>query len=339
MHKISSGYSNKLSSGDPGATKPLDPDSMGLVLPVAAMALASYAGYGLANKKSDEEAAKERKARIRKNMNKLSKANLEILRAVRKEAMDNVLGTFINPFQGQVGMGTRYVPPWFRPSGASETTKADSMIFHALALAATYGLGTAGLKYILNKVEREKERQEGNTEIEEAVKASMPIISPDPSLGDLSKEVKESRSGLDKNVLLKESAKQPYKSVVPDFLQNLISGRNDPHKQSLSDSVMAAIMLAATGAFAAGAVLTKDWADDRDPNRQRLKAAEQAAKRRALQERPPAIIGAIDPKIKQQLDRHITEGRLRIRPQLTEGSVADQEVDPTDTLTRNISAV
>lgn len=333
MQKVS-GYTSD-PSGNAGRSKPLDPESAGLVMPMAAIALASFTGYQMANTQSDEEAAKERKDRIRKNMNRLGKANLELLRAVRKEALSPVVGTFVNPFQG-IG-SDRYVPSWFTPSQASEPTRADSMVFHALALAATYGLGTAGVKYLLNRVEREKERTQGNTNIEEAVKASMPIISPDPSLKDTAKEEKESMRGLKRNVILKESA---YRSKVPKFVQNAVLGIKDPRINTLSGTLKAAVILAAVGAFGTGAVLTKQWADDRDPNRERLKAAEKAARLRALQTRPPAIVGAIDPKIKAQLDEHITSGRLRVtkKPQI-DGGMATQEMDPTDTLSRNIAVV
>jgi hypothetical protein len=188
----------------------------------------------------------------------------------------------------------------------------------------------------MSAMERETERREGNRKITEAVKASMPIISPDPSLKDLEEEEKEQMAGLTKNVLLKK-AEEP-KGIIDSILDYQALGYEDERTATLSGTAKAAIALLALGAFGTGAVLTKQWADERDPNRQRIQAAEKAAKRYALQKRPPAIIGAIDPKIKKQLDKHISEGRLRIRPEIEEAKERP-EVDPTDSLARNVAVV
>ncbi len=82
-----------------------------------------------------------------------------------------------------------------------------------------------------------------------------------------------------------------------------------------------------------------------------MKAAEKAARLRALQEKPPALISDIDPEIKAQLDAHISGGNLRVKPrsaelvdsgpqeQLPSGTLEEQEIDPTDTLAQNIAVV
>jgi hypothetical protein len=326
--------------GDGGGGTPLDPETMGLALPVAAIALASLSGYKLANRMTDEKAAQERRERIKQNLNRLGKLNLSMMKEVRKEA--GLVGTMVNPFQGVAGLGGQlYLPDWFRlidsPYGQKGINKADALAFKTLALASTYGAGAFGIKYLLGAMDREKEQREGNKRITEAVKASMPILSPDPSLKDLAKEEKEQMSGLQKNVLLKDA--EESKTPWDNWLTSKAVGVEDESQSTLSGTAKAVLALLALGSFGAGAVLTKQWADERDPNRQRVKAAEKAAQRYALQQRPPAIIGAIDPKIKKQLDKHISEGRLRIRPKKEEEEQERPEVDPTDSLARNVAVV
>lgn len=326
------GQTNRPFGGGGTTGVPIAPDTLNMALPVAAIALASLTGYKLANKVTDEKATEERRERIKNNLNRLGKLNLSMMKEVRKEA--GLAGTMLNPFQGVKGLGGPvYVPDWFRPSGHASTTTADKLAFKTLALASTYGLGAFGLKYLMGAMERETERKEGNKKITEAVKASMPIISPDPSLKDIAKEEKEQMKGLKSNVLLKNAG------TVDDILDEAATGIKDERKSSFLSTGKAAAALLALGAFGTGAILTKGWADDRDPNRQRIKQAEKAAKRYALQQRPPAIIGAIDPKIKRQLDKHISEGRLHIRPRKEEEEQESPEVDPTDSLSRNIAAV
>jgi len=332
---LTGGYGNTAFGPSESGGVHLDAASFGMALPVAAIMLASYGGYTLANKSSDQTAADQRRKRIKDNLNRLSKANLDVLRSVRKEA--GLGGTMFNPFQGVKGLGGQvYVPEWFRPSGSNRTTPADALAFKTLALTATYGLGAAGLKYLLGSMERKKELQSGNAKITEAVKATMPIISPDANLRDLGKEEREDARGLEGNVLLKESEEKGW---FDSKMDEYATGHTDQTKGSLWTSTAAAVLLLGLGAFGAGAVLTKNWADDRDPNRERIKQAEKAARRMALQERPPAIVGNIDPKIKQQLDAHIGSGRLNIRPALAAGSLEDQEIDPTDSLSKNIATV
>ncbi len=326
------GYSNEAFGDSRGGGVAIEPETISMALPVAAIALASLTGYKLANRVTDEKATEERRARIKSNLNRLGKLNLSMMKEVRKEA--GIIGTAVNPFQGVKGLGGEiYVPDWFRPTGHESTTKADALAFKTLALVSTYGAGAFGLKYLMGSMEREKERTTGNRKITEAVKASMPIISPDPSLKDLDKEDKEQMKGLKSNVLLKDAGD------VRDWFMEKSTGIKDQRKSSVVDTAVAAAALLALGAAGTGAILTKRWADERDPNRQRIKAAEKAAQRYALQQRPPAIIGAIDPKIKRQLDKHISQGRLHIRPKKEEEEQDSPEVDPTDSLSRNISAV
>jgi len=329
---LSGGYNNQM-FGSGGGSTPMDPETLGLSIPLAAIALASFGGYKLANRMSDDKAAAERRQRIKDNLNRLGKLNLNMMQTVRKEA--GLAGTMLNPFQGVRGLGGKVsVPDWFRPSGSPTTTKADALAFKTLALATTYGTLGFGIKYLMNSMEREKERKQGNKKIQEAVKASMPIVSPDPSLMDTAAE---------ENVLMKQSEDKGFFGSMKDTVLDTVAGI-PPTEQSASGfgSIKAAALLLGIGAFGAGAVLTKEWADDRDPNRQRIKAAEAAAQRYAMNRRPPAIVGAIDPKIKEQLNQHITSGRLRLtrkEPAQLDGGMATQEVDPTDSLSRNIAVV
>jgi len=324
-----------------GGSTPMDPETFGLSIPLAAIALASLGGYKLANKMSDDKAVAERRKRIKDNLNLLGKLNLDMMQTVRKEA--GIFGTMFNPLQGVRGLGGKVaVPDWFRPSGSPKTTKADALAFKTLALATTYGTLGFGIKYLLNAMEREKERKQGNTKIQESVKASMPVISPDPSLKDTEQEEKEGMMGLKQNVLLKQAEKGFWRDTYDQTVRYMAGIPADERDASITGSVKAAALLLALGAFGTGAILTKEWADERDPNRQRIKAAEKAAQRYALQKRPPAIIGAIDPKIKEQLNQHITSGRLRLNrkePAQIEGGMATQEFDPTDSLSRNIAVV
>jgi hypothetical protein len=334
---LGSGGHTNVPIGDGGSSGvAIEPDTLNMALPVAAIALASLTGFKLANRMTDDKAAEERRERIKNNLNRLGKLNLNMMKEVRKEAEAPLIGTMLNPFQGVAGLGGKvYVPDWFRPSGQPTTTKADKLAFKTLALASTYGTAAFGLKYLLGAMEREQERKEGNRKITGAVKASMPIISPDPSLKDLDKEEKEQMRGLQKNVLIKGAEEKGWLDKTLDTSAGL---PKDERHSSLTGTAAAAAALLALGAFGTGAVLTKQWADERDPNRQRIKAAEKAAKRYALQQRPPAIIGAIDPKIKKQLDKHISEGRLRVKPR-EEEEEERPEVDPTDSLARNVAVV
>ena len=336
---LGGGYRTERPLGGPSGT-PNDPEAFGLALPIAAIMLASYGGYSLANKAADKKAKEERQKRIRENLNRLSKANLNILESVRKEA--GIIGTMFNPLQGVRGLGGElYVPKWFTPTTSDEPTKTDALIFKTLALAGTYGTMAAGVKYLMSAMERQKELREGNKEIEAAVKATMPIVSPDPSLSDLAKEEREAKRGIKGPVIVKQSEEKP--GIINRFLTEQATGVEDPKHGSAWGSIKAALLLLGVGAFGAGAMLSKRYFDDRDENRQRIKAAEKAAKRMALVERPPAIIGNIDPKIKKRLDKHIEEGRLKVTPKqvplLEAGTIASQPVDPTDSLSRNIAAV
>ena len=334
-------------SGEGGARQGdgalLDSKSLGMAIPAAAVLLASLAGYKSANTMTDAEAEKDRQERIRQNLNRLGKTNLEILKAVRKEAAVNIppgmIGTMFNPFQGVKGFGGQVVvPKWFKPSMQSKHTDTDMLLFKTLALASTYGTLSFGLKYLLNAMERKKEEQQGRKKIETNVRAAMPILSPDPSLTDVERERSEEMRGLDENVLNKNAG-----SILQDWKDKLLAGmpaKDKSREGSWLDTLPAAAVLAALTAFTGGAYFGKQWADDRDENRQRLKAAEKAAKRMALQSRPPAIIGSIDPRIKKSLDKHITGSGPRVDPdKLKAAALEDQEIDPTDTLSRNIATV
>jgi hypothetical protein len=188
-------------------------------------------------------------------------------------------------------------------------------------------------------MERQREREAGNKKIEAAVKATMPVISPDPSLTDLAKEERQQRAGLKGSVLLK-GAEEKRPGALKRWWTEAVTGHKDPQDATVWGTTKAAILLIALGAFGTGAVLSKRYFDERDENRNRIKAAEKAARRMALADRPPAIVGQIDPKVKKRLDAHITKGRLKIVPKQPEaGALEEQIVDPTDSLSRNISAV
>lgn len=327
MAKYKSPRSEGMASGTASALT--DPLTLQYVLPIAAMALGSYGGFALANKLSDKRRARERKQRIKDNMNKLGKTNLELMQTVRKTAaqdisLGDVIGTSVNPFHSLDRT------PAFNISGDAPG-RGEKVMTKALMLGGTYGAAAFGLKYLLSAMERKREQQEGNKQIDTAVKAGMPIVSPDPSLRDAAQEEKQQSAGITSDLLEKEANERP--GVLTRMF-----GEADPTKGTMSGSVKAALALIAVGSFGAGAVLTKDWADERDPNRARMKAAEKEAERMALQEKPPAIIGAIDPKIKAQLDAHIGS-RAKPRAALESGGMGDQVIDPTDSLSKNVAVV
>ncbi len=346
-----------------GPSVPLDgiaPETLDLVAPLAAMALMGYGGYALANKLSDKRAERERQERLEQNLNKLEKYNLERLALSRgmmpKEAEEgSILGTMFNPFQGMAGMpgGAVYVPKWFNVSGTDKPGQLEKVLAKTLLLGGTYGTAAFGMKYLMNALERKKEAQEGTTGVQSAVRAAMPVVSPDPYLADLEEEQKREAMGLEEEEaheeLLDKTAKD--KSILTDIMAKMRYKQGDPREGSLTNSAKALLALAALTSFTGGAMLTKRWADDRDENRKRMKAAEKAARLRALQEKPPALISDIDPEIKAQLDAHISGGNLRVKPrsaelvdsgpqeQLPSGTLEEQEIDPTDTLAQNIAVV
>lgn len=340
----------------------VSPEALDLVAPLAAMALMGYGGYALANKLSDKRAERERQERLKANLNKLEKLNLERLAVSRgmvpKVAADgdaSLVGTMFNPFQGMPGMpgGAVYVPKWLNISGTEEPGQLEKVLAKTILLGGTYGTMAFGMKYLMNALERKREAQEGTKGIQSAVKAAMPIVSPDPFLADLTEEEKREAMGLEEeqayDELIEKSAEE--RGMLSSLMAKLRYKQGDPREGSLTNTAKALLMLAAVTSFGAGAVLTKRWADDRDENRQRMKAAEKAAKLRALQEKPPALISDIDPEIEAQLDAHIKGGTLRIRPrsvelpgaptpgQLPSGTLEEQEIDPTDSLAQNIAVV
>jgi hypothetical protein len=283
------------------------------------------------------------------------------MKLVRKSASEeqsmDLVGTMINPFQGMRGFGGKvYVPDWFRLSGNKEPGQLEKVMAKTLLLGGTYGAGAFGLKYLLNSLERKKEAQTSSERVQSAVKAAMPVISPDADLRDQEEEEKLQSIGLEEEQeALRELEKNAEENDKPGVIKQQIAatlhGVQPPGKATLTGSMKALLAVAALGSFGAGAVLTKQWADDRDENRQRLKEAEKAAKLRALQERPPTVVGEFDPEVKAALDAHIKGGRLKVRPrsadiadtprsnQLPSGTLEEQEIDPTDSLAQNIAVV
>lgn len=318
--------------------KQADLESMQFVLPIAAMALGSYGGFTLANKLADLRAKRERQKRIEENMNKLGKVNLELMNTVRKTAG---IGDYVKAAALPFGVEDTPVPGFMRAAG-KEATFDQKLLTKAMLMAGLYGGSAFGIKYLLSALERKQEAQKGNRRLEASVQAGMPVISPDPSLRDYGKERAEQAAGITRDLIEKEAEERQR----PTFTQRLILGIKDPGQSSTMGSLQAALALLGVTAFGAGAVLTKQWADERDPNRQRIKAAEKAAERMALQERPPVLIGAIDPRIKAKLDAHINK-KKKVRPRsvnlidqgASAGSLEDQIIDPTDTLARNVAVV
>lgn len=355
MQKIANIVSESGAPSAPG----IAPETLELVAPLAAMALMGYGGYALANKLSDKRAERERRQRVEENLNRLDKYNLERLalsRGLGKTAASELLGTMFNPFQGMAGIGGNvYVPKWFNVSGTGQPGQLEKLIAKTVLLGGTYGTMGFGLKYLMNALERKKEAQEGTKGIQSAVKAAMPMVNPDPYLSDLADEDKREAMGLEEEEayddLIEKTAKDEGPGRVQRAVGELRFGASDPQKTGLTDTARAMLLLAAVTTFGAGAVLTKKWADENDENRKRLKAAEKAARLRALQERPPTLVGDIDPDIKAQLDAHITGGNLRMRPRSVQladtrrpelpasGTLEQQEMDPTDTLAQNIAVV
>jgi hypothetical protein len=362
VQKIAEDGNYQITSTPGGIAAPgVDPQTLDLLAPLAAMALMSYGGYTLANKLADKRAMREREERIRENMNKLSAQNLEQLALVRKEAAGTddsggaLIGTMLNPFQGMTpGGGPVYVPSWFNVSGDEQPGQLEKIISKSVLLGGTYGSLAFGMKYLMNALERKKEEEKGTTGIQSAVKAAMPVISPDPYLNDLEEEERKQALGLEAEDAYEAELEKTAGDEGPSWLERkaaeILYGARHPQRTSLTGAAKAVLALAAASTFGAGAILTKQWQDARDENRHRMKAAEEAAKQRALQERPPTLIGDIDPDVKAALDAHITGGRLKVRPRSIEllegagaappkGTIEAQEMDPTDTLAENIALV
>ena len=89
-------------------------------------------------------------------------------------------------------------------------------------------------------------------------------------------EEREGMLGIKENVLLKESGEK--EGWAKNWWREASTGIKDPRQASFWGTAQAAAMLLALGSFGAGAIATKNWADDRDENRQRVKAAEKAYK-------------------------------------------------------------
>ena len=106
-----------------------------------------------------------------------------------------VLSTMFNPFAGRMGT-SRYVPKWFTPSGKDKPTDVDSMLFSALALAATYGSLTAVTRLLASRVQEKELEEKFKKQIRAYVGAQQPIVSPDPSLRDVRREQKLDFTGL-----------------------------------------------------------------------------------------------------------------------------------------------
>lgn len=365
MQKIAKPTEVMTSSTTAPSMPGIAPETLDLVAPLAAMALMGYGGYALANKLSDKRAEREREERLKGNLNKLQRTNLERLALSRgmtpmmpKEAAEDssLFGTMFNPFQGMAGMpgGQVYVPKWFNVSGTDKPGQLEKVLAKTMMLGGTYGTLGFSMKYLMNALERKKEAQQGTSGIQSAVKAAMPVVSPDPYLSDLDDEAKKEAMGLEEEEsygdLIDKTAENGEPSMVAEAMAKLRYKQSNPRAGSLSGTAKALLTVAALGSMGAGAVLTKRWADDRDENRQRIKAAEKAARLRALQEKPPTLINDIDPDIEEQLDAHIKGGRLKIKPrsldlgegaasQLPVGTLEEQEIDPTDSLAQNIAVV
>ena len=113
-----------------------------------------------------------------------------------------VINTMLNPLAGRPGLGQRYVPKWFQPSGGTtsgEPTAGDKLLFSVLALAGTYGTATAVGRLISSRLEKGTYEDKFKKQMSSYLNAQMPVISPDPLVGgDFNKEEELEQLGVAK---------------------------------------------------------------------------------------------------------------------------------------------